>query len=244
MFAWASGSDGSAIRIAHIGFSYPGRRQLWRIEQAVPSCLGDGERLIAFLPGPAHLSKGNVLGRRASDAVVVTTLRLLLLGVRDGDLLLLEFVSLGDVEIMEYGDHKSPVKLRVRGQQMWVLVHPKYAGRTGSVRKAAVLASSAQRAGEPPIEAALRGEGFELVVRIDGYEHEWLFATVSVKLPDGQEHTMDCEPCIRTVEPERFVHELTGLVGDESGRRSLRRSNTKSTGRSSSLTGNARSAAG
>ena len=28
---------------------------------------------------------------------------------------------------------------------------------------------------------------------------------------------MDCEPCIRTVEPERFVHTLTGLVGDESG---------------------------
>jgi hypothetical protein len=106
---------------------------------------------------------------------------------------------------------------------MQVLVHPRYRGRTGSVQKAAVLSARARaRDGtvepRPTEQAAIHGEDFQLVVRIDGYEYDgWLFATVWVELPGGRERTLDCEPCVRTSELERFVDQLNVLVLERSG---------------------------
>ncbi|HXO07003.1 MAG TPA: hypothetical protein VN880_03185 [Solirubrobacteraceae bacterium] len=83
-----------------------------------------------------------------------------------------------------------------------------------------------------PVEAAVCGSGFHLVLRVEDYQFpwterdeeeeydpdaNWLYVTVSVELPDGQEHRTDRDPCLETLDVERFIDELTVLVRERSG---------------------------
>jgi hypothetical protein len=241
VLAWVSGSDGSETRIAHVGFWTLGPRRFERIEQAVRSCLAEGELLVAFLPGPGHVLKGEVPVRRVSDAVVVTSSRLLFLGLRRGDVILVDEAPLGEVDVYSYvdlggGPDWDGLELRVRRQRMEVLVRRRYAGRIEGAGRAisdARAKAHFEAVGRPrPVEASVCGQSFRLVVRVEDYEFPWkepdedeeydpsaywLYVTAWVKLPDGREHRMGRDPCLETLDVESFVDQLTVFVRERSG---------------------------
>ena len=241
MLAWVSGSDGSETRTARVGFWTPRPRRFRRIEQAVRSWLIDGERLVAFLPGSRHLLDGDVAVRRVSGAVVVTSSRLLLVGLRRGDVILVDEAPLGDVRVLSLleprrGPDWDGLELLVHSQRVRVRVHRPCARRVGDAWIAMMHARADahyEAVGRPrPVEAAVCGSGFHLVLRVEDYQFpwterdeeeeydpdaNWLYVTVSVELPDGQEHRTDRDPCLETLDVERFIDELTVLVRERSG---------------------------
>ena len=193
------------------------------------------------MPGPGHLLDGDVAVRRVSDAVVVTTGRLLLLGVRRGDVILVDEAPLGDVRVLSVleprrGPDPDGLELLVHSQRVRVRAQRPYARR---VRDAWIAMNDAraeahyEAVGRPrPVEAALCGRSFHLVVRIEDYQFpwaepdeeeeydadaNWLYAMAWVKLPDGREQRMDRDPCLETIDLQRFVDELRALVRKRSG---------------------------